>query len=373
MRSTLNARMVVALSVVVIVLIAAAFVVGVQQGGASTSTGSQSSTTSTGSQSSTTSTGSQSSTTSTGSQSSTSLVTGGSNTNGSVNLQLRLTVNASSTGGPNGAVTIRITADEYNTLAAANNVSMGRLWKLNGLSLGACGTNAYPFGVALYRGSYTTENASAATPLQIYPITACPMMIRLVTGYLFNPTSDLAVVLPGGPSATATQMSANVTAKVVYATGASLSSTPLGPGTYTAAAGDEWGSVVLIHITIGIGTSSITTGTGTLGTLGASFNIGPTAPVCRANASIGPAPQPYSSIDLVVNSSSGQVMTLPISWVSNGCEVSGVVQASLAPGSYSLNLSSCTFMGCSSALPKSFVMVAGQTISVNVSIDTGIR
>jgi hypothetical protein len=30
-------------------------------------------------------------------------------------------------------------------------------------------------------------------------------------------------------------------------------------------------------------------------------------------------------------------------------------------------------MGCSSALPKAFVVVAGQTTTVNVSIDTGIR
>ncbi len=127
-------------------------------------------------------------------------------------------------------MTVQIAADEYNTLATANNVSAAAQWGLNGLSLGSCGTDAYPFGVALYRGSYTAGNVSAATPLQIYPIIACPMLIRLVTGYLFQPTSDLAVILPGGPNATATPMSANVTATAEYASGASLSSTPLGPG-----------------------------------------------------------------------------------------------------------------------------------------------
>src|SRR4029077_666772 len=115
-----------------------------------------------------------------------------------------------------------------------NNVSVGRAWKLNGLSLGSCGNDAYPFGAALYRGSYTIENVSAATPIQIYPIAPCPMVLRLVTSYLFPPMSDLAVVLPSGPSATATRMSAEVTATAEYAGSASLSSSPkpLGPGTY---------------------------------------------------------------------------------------------------------------------------------------------
>jgi len=355
----LNTRLVVVLSVVVIALLAAAFLVNLQPGVTSSRNGSSSSS----------STATTQFTTSTG--------TGGSYVNSSRDLQLRLSVNASSSSGANGGVTIQIGASEYNTLAGANNVSKADQWGLGGLSLGACGTEAYPFGVALYNGSYSAGNVSQATPLHIYPFVACPMLIRLVTGYLFQPMSDLAVILPSGSNATATPMSANVTATAVYTSGASLSSTPLGPGTYTAAAGDEWGSIVVVHLTVGASSSasstSTSTVTGQLGTLGASFSIGPTEPVCSANASIGPAPQPYASIAAVVNSSSGQVSTFPISWDSNGCEVLGVVQASLAPGSYSLTLSSCTFLGCRSALPQSFVIVAGQPTSVDVSIDTGIR
>lgn len=346
----MNARIIAVLSVVVIVLLAGGFLVATQLG-ASTST-----------------------TSVTQSQSSTSTTTGGSAANTSLGLQLRLSVSASS-GGTSGNATIQIGVDEYNTLASANNVSMSRQYGMSGLSLGSCGMATYPFGVALYRGVYTAGNVSQAQPLQIYPITACPMLIRLVTGYLFQPTSDLALILPTGPNAAATPMSANVTASAVYASGMSLSSSPLLPGTYTVAAGDEWGSAVTIQFTVGTGvsTSITSTGTGLLGTLGASFSIGPTEPVCMANATMGPAPMPYSSLEAVVTSSSGTVTTLPISWVSSGCEVMGVVQTSMAPGVYSLNLSSCTFMGCSSALPKSFGIAAGQSTSVVVSIDTGIR
>ena len=307
---------------------------------------------------------------STTSMSSTTVQTSGSYTSASQSLELRLLVNASSTGGANGDVTVSIAVDEYNTLATANNVSKAAEWGLQGLSLGSCDTQIYPFGVALYSGTYTAANVSQATPLQIYPVVPCPLLMRLVTGYLFQPASDLAVVLPGGPNATATQMSANVTATAVYA---SPSPTPLGPGIYTVAAGDEWGSVVLTHFTIATSASSTTVGGPLTGTLDANFSIGPTRPVCNANSTLGSAPSSYSSIEAVVTPSpSGQTSTFPIVWTSNGCEVYGSLQASLAPGAYSLNLSSCNFLGCVSALPRSFLVVSGQSTSLDVQIETGI-
>jgi hypothetical protein len=352
----MNSRLAVAVSTVVIVLLAAGFLVTLQPG-ANTSAGSA---------------------TGTGPQSSTTIGTGGSYVNGPQNLQLRLSVNASYINGyPPGQTIFRIIADEYNTLANSNNVTLGKSWPVTGLSLGSCGTEAYPFGVALYRGSYAADDISNAQPLQIYPAVACPMMIRYVTGYLFQPMSELAVVLPSGPNATATRMSANLTATGEYSSAykAASSSTPLGSGTYTVAAGDEWGSLVLVHVTVGTGTTtSISTGTGPAGTLQADFNIGPTAPVCRANMTIGSAPTLYSSIEAVVTPQpSGQAITLPISWLSNGCSVTGSLQASLAAGTYSLNLSSCQILGCSSSLPKTVVIAGGQTTAINISIDTGIR
>ena len=221
----MNSTLVFAVAVVVAVLLAGTFLITTQPGA----------------------------TTSTVSQSSTTVRSSGSYTSASQGLDLRLSVNASSTGGSNGNVTVSIGVDEYNTLASANNVSKATEWGLEGLSLGSCGMQVYPFGVALYSGTYTAGNVSQATPLQIYPIVPCPLFIRLVTGYLFQPASDLAVVLPSGPNATATQMSANVTATTVYTVGGAASSppSPLRPGTYTVAAGDEWGSVVLAHFTIG--------------------------------------------------------------------------------------------------------------------------
>lgn len=192
---------------------------------------------------------------------STSTTTGTSGS--SQGLQLQLSVAVSYSGGPDGNVTVGMTVDEYNTLPVANNVSKSDAWGLQGLSLGPCGIMAYPFGVAIYQGLYTAGNVSQAKPLDIYPAVACPMYIRLVTGYLFQPTSDLAAILPGAANAT-TPMSANVTASALYsmAPPPPTSSTSLGPGTYTVAAGDEWGAVVLVHFTVGAGPSTSFTTTG---------------------------------------------------------------------------------------------------------------
>lgn len=152
--------------------------------------------------------------------------------------------------GANGSVMVSIVAEEYNTLPKINNVSASSAFGLDGLSLGPCGRFASPYGVALYRGAYTGANVSQAQPLQIYPLVPCPMYIRLVTGYLFQPSSDLALILPG--SGNSTELLTAVNATGLYSSGGNMLSSPvpLPPGTYTAAAGDEWGAVVVAQFTI---------------------------------------------------------------------------------------------------------------------------
>jgi hypothetical protein len=296
---------------------------------------------------------------------STSSGTSSTSVGASNGLQLRLALNTTNlTPGSR----LGITVSEYNTEATANNITVAQNWKINGLSLGACGTGAYPFGVAVFQGSYTLSNVSQAQALRIYPNVPCPMLLRLVTAYVFQTMSDLAIVLPGS-NTLPTPMSANVTVNGKYSDSSSLQ--PLGRGVYTVAAGDEWGAIATLQFSVG-GATQTSTSSRNVG-LSVQLSIGPTAPVCRANATVGPAPSPYSSIEVIITPSSGQNLTLPVSWLSNGCEVSGSLQASLAPGNYQLNLSSCIFMGCKSTLPKSFTIFAGQTTDVSVSIDTGIR
>ncbi len=286
-------------------------------------------------------------------------------------LQLRLALNATNL--PSGK-TLGVSVGEFNTKSVLNNVTKADLWAVQGLSLGACeteGYSVYPFGIAVYQGRYTEANVSQGTPLQVYAQVACPMLLRLVTGYVFQPMSDSAVILPSSGSSSPVPMNANVTVRGDYSQGTLQF---LGPGVYTVAAGDEWGALATVQFSVGGGSQSSSTSSANMkGVLSALVTIGPIVPVCSANATEGPAPSPYSSINAVITPASGSNVTLPVNWLSNGCDVSGRFQAFLEPGSYQLNLSSCTFMGCKSALPENFTIGPGQQTTLSVSIDTGLR
>jgi hypothetical protein len=229
-------------AILVVAVIAVSGVLVSQQGGLS---GTSTQTTSTVSATSTSSTANSSRTypfNATGS--------GTFNATDSNGLQVQLALRFYPGDGANGSMMVSMVADEHNTLPRVNNVSASTAFALDGLSLGSCGRYASPYGVALYSGAYSSANVSQAQPLQIYPIVPCPMFIRLVTGYLFQPTSDMGLILPG--SGNATQMLSMVNATGLYSGGASMLSSPapLRAGTYTAVAGDEWGALVAIQFTI---------------------------------------------------------------------------------------------------------------------------
>jgi hypothetical protein len=194
--------------------------------------------------------------TSASSGTSTSSLTGTATSSEPNDLQLRLSTNATDIQYGGG---VEISVSEYNTATTVENVSAANDWPATGLSDGACGHMAYPFGVAVFQGFYTSRNVSSGQPLQIYPIVPCPMLIRLVTGYLFSPLNDSAVILPGSPNAT-TLMAVNVTAIGTF----NDSLTPFSPGTYTVAAGDEWGGLTVLHFSVsnqGSGGAGMTTAT----------------------------------------------------------------------------------------------------------------
>ena len=161
-------------------------------------------------------------------------------------LQLQVSVNTNSLtpGQP-----LQINVSEYNTLSTDNNLTAATNWGVNGLVIGACpNLNTLPFGVAIFQGSYDAQNVSQGTPLEIYGAVPCPQLIRLITGYDFLPDSSNAAIMPGGDLASPTPMSATVTVNGVYKQGMQL--TPLSSGIYTAVAGDEWGTLEFLYISV---------------------------------------------------------------------------------------------------------------------------
>ncbi|MDG6901674.1 MAG: hypothetical protein JRM80_06900 [Nitrososphaerota archaeon] len=151
-----------------------------------------------------------------------------------------------------------------------------------------------------------------------------------------------------------------------------VASTIVGAAAYAAVIQSRSNSTGSTTYTTTTGSTSTTVPPAGEGTLSANFDVGPIQPVCRANSTVEPDPS-LSQNELVIIAPSGLNRTIALYWQSNGCDAFSSAEVSLAPGSYALTLSNCEFMGCRSALPKSFSIVAGRTTVVNVSIDTGIR
>jgi hypothetical protein len=161
-------------------------------------------------------------------------------------LQLHLSVDAAALtpGEP-----LQINVSEYNTLSTNNNVGAAKNWGVNGLTIGACpGINVLPFGVAVIQGHYDAGSISQGTPLVLFAAVPCAQLRRLITGYDFLPDSSNAVIMPGGDLASPTPMSAAETVKGTYSQGFQL--TPLSSGVYTVVAGDEWGALEFLYITV---------------------------------------------------------------------------------------------------------------------------
>jgi hypothetical protein len=141
---------------------------------------------------------------------------------------------------------VQVNLSEFNTLSAVNNVSASRAWPVS-VALGAC-ENVYdqPFGIAVYSGHVDGQNLSQAKRLDIFPLVPCPLFIRLVTGYEFQPQSDLAVILPdyGG---TPSPLVGSVNVGMTY--GPSQGQ-PLPAGTYTVVAADEWGALAFVYFQV---------------------------------------------------------------------------------------------------------------------------
>ena len=162
---------------------------------------------------------------------------------GNNGLQLQLSLNATQI---TSGQSIGIGVSVLNTLPTTNNVSASTLTPFD-VRLGSCPNQNYPFGVAVFQGRYFAGNVSQGTPLQIFPNAPCPLFIRFISGYVFQPNSNLAVILPGG-NGSASPMSNSVTVGGTY-TGYSQT-TALAPGLYTVAAADEWGVSVFLYVQV---------------------------------------------------------------------------------------------------------------------------
>ncbi len=179
-----------------------------------------------------------------------------SDSNSALGIRLDLTVNSTSL---KPGEMIAITLSEQNIRFFPNEVRAASDWKVQGLSLGPCGTVNRPIGFAIFRGNYTTDNISAGHPLQLYKPGAyfCPAILSGISSYVFDPANNLANVM--GTCTPNPCFKLQIEDQSEFAGSWGETTLPFlsqatfhqfTPGVYTVAGGDEWGGILVLNFTI---------------------------------------------------------------------------------------------------------------------------
>ncbi len=100
-----------------------------------------------------------------------------------------------------------------------------------------------------------------------------------------------------------------------------------------------------------------------MGTVSGKVSIGP---LCPVEPCPDPVPDVYSSRYVVLQPEAGEPTRIRLS-------SDGDFETQVRAGTYRVNLTECTFLGCSRELPKIVTVKANETIYVQIDIDTGIR
>ena len=99
------------------------------------------------------------------------------------------------------------------------------------------------------------------------------------------------------------------------------------------------------------------------GVLAGAITIGPLCPVEPCDRPIGDL---YSSRSLLLINDDGVVSKLALG-------AGGTFHAVLPTGRYTIDLTECEFLGCSTALPRTLAIQPGETTTLDIDIDTGVR
>ena len=181
-------------------------------------------------------------------------------TNPTNDLELRLSVNASSTTG------VSVFVDAFNPSSSAANVTSASDWvvPLTGNNGAPCGDDTYAqnptVGFAVAEGYYTSSNVTEAMLLDLVnpSVTySCSLYLGYAnpTGFLFQPLSDMAASYGcnqqrcmSGSASTGLTTSSGTPGTGYWNQRGTFISFPR--GTYTVLAEDEWGDIVLAHFTV---------------------------------------------------------------------------------------------------------------------------
>ena len=101
------------------------------------------------------------------------------------------------------------------------------------------------------------------------------------------------------------------------------------------------------------------------GVIEGKVNIGPFCPV-EPPSGCPPPPGTYTSRKIFLKSSFGNSIFISLN-------ETGYFQARVKAGTYEVDLTNCTFLGCENALPMTIAIKPNQVTKIEIEIDTGIR
>ena len=99
------------------------------------------------------------------------------------------------------------------------------------------------------------------------------------------------------------------------------------------------------------------------GVLAGSVTIGPLCPIEPCPGSSG---EVYSSRELVLQQPGGVLLQVPL-------RSDGTFEGIVPIGTYAIHLDRCEYLGCQGTFPVSVEIRDGETSTLNIDIDTGIR
>jgi hypothetical protein len=150
---------------------------------------------------------------------------------------------------------ISIVIDETNTLSTTNDVPATGNLPSNDFAIDTPNQpTIFPFGIAVFRGEYTSLNYSTGIPLVVFNPSDLYGGTPVVgpTSYSFHPLSDIANIESPSYLPNSLQLIKDTLTLDGYWPNQDYGTQliPFGSGTYTVVAGDEWGTLVIVHFTV---------------------------------------------------------------------------------------------------------------------------
>jgi hypothetical protein len=142
---------------------------------------------------------------------------------------------------------VYIAIEEDNHLDYDLAVPSVNAWAYQKFSLGPCGINGEMYAFAVFKGNYTLSDITNLTPLYFYDYTIIPpcALVLPVSSYVFSAKSDTVTTQYGQyPARLETSISG------FWAGDPKAIKQNFEPGVYTVVAGDQWGSLVVVHFTV---------------------------------------------------------------------------------------------------------------------------